>query len=98
MKIDVLTMGAAEIEQAMVSPSAIFDLPAEVVTNSVLTLRQKIEILKRWALDARQLQIATEENMGGGEPPMLDEVNEALSALDPKGEAMADFEKAPTKI
>lgn len=98
MKISSSSIGAAQFEEALVSPTAIFDLPSEVVADTYLTTRQKIEILKRWALDARQLQIATEENMSGGEPALLDEVNEALSALDPDNRAMSDFEKAPTKV
>lgn len=98
MKISSSMIGAAEFEAALVSPTTVFDLPSEVVANTILTTRQKIEILKRWALDARQLQIATEENMSGGEPALLDEVNEALSMLDPENEAMSDFERAPTKV
>lgn len=94
----VQTLGAAEIDMALISPSAVFDRPEEVVETAALARLVKIEILKRWELDARALQRATEENMTGGEPPPLDAVNAALSRLDPEGEAMADFGKAPTKL
>ncbi|QGM97149.1 hypothetical protein [Methylocystis parvus] len=96
MKVQVL--GDAEIEKALISPTAIFDEPEEVVQSKALAKLMKIEILKRWELDARALQRATEENMSGGEPPPLDAVNEALAKLDPDGKALADFEKAPTKL
>jgi len=96
MKVSVL--GAAEIEQALVSPSSVFEAPQEVVDSRALANILKIEILKRWELDARALQRATEENMGGGEPAPLDAVNDALAKLDPEGKAMEAFAKAPTKL
>ncbi len=98
MKIAASSLGKAEIEQALISPIAVFDLPSEVLEAATLTKIQKIEILKRWELDARALSRATEENMAGGEPPLLDEVNEALAKIDPEGKALEDFEKAPTKL
>jgi len=98
MKILQSNLGAAEIEQALTSPTSVFDLPSEVVEAGRLTQTQKIEILKRWELDARALQRATEENMPGGEPPLLDEVNEALGVVDPEGKALEDFGKVPTKL
>ncbi len=94
----VASLGAAEIEQALVSPSSVFDAPAEVVETPALAKLMKIEILKRWELDARALLRATEENMAGGEPSQIDAVNEALACLDPEGKALNDFAKAPTKL
>lgn len=82
----------------MVNPSMVFDSPAEVVTSVDLTREEKIELLKRWELDARALQRASDENMSGGEPPQLDAVNEALAKLDPKNSTPDDFEKVATKI
>lgn len=96
MKVSAL--GPAEIEQALISPSSIFDAPHEVVESTALAKTQKIEILKSWELDARALSRATEENMAGGEPPPLDAVNDALAELDPEGRALADFARAPTKL
>jgi len=98
MKIDTPELRKAHIDQAMITPSAVFDTPTEVVEAKCLTRRQKIEVLKRWELDARALQRATDENMTGGEHPPLDEINEALSKLDPEGSTPDGFGKAPTKI
>jgi len=98
MKIGTPKLGQADIERAMITPSAVFDTPAEIVEAERLTRPQKIEVLKRWQLDARALQRATDESMTGGERPPLDEVNEALSKLDPEGKTPDGFGNAPTKI
>lgn len=94
----VHSLGDAEIEKALISPASVFDEPSEVVESRALAKFMKIEILKRWELDARALQRATEENMCGGEPAPLDAVNAALAILDPTGDALADFSKTPTKL
>ena len=89
--------GAAAIEQALTSPISVFDHPAEVVATD-LPNSQKIEILLRWQFDAHALQRATDENMFGGDPPMLDEVNAALTAVDPVGQYADAFRRAAQKI
>jgi hypothetical protein len=94
----VPTLGMAEIEKALISPASIFDAPSEVVETPALARVMKIEILKRWELDARALLRAAEENMAGGEPSQIDAVNAALATLDPEGAALTDFGKAPTKL
>ncbi|WP_363350707.1 hypothetical protein [Methylocystis echinoides] len=96
MKVPAL--GHAEIEKALISPASVFDAPHEVVDTPALAKIMKIEILKRWELDARALLRATEENMAGGEPSEIDAVNEALARLDPEGRALDDFARAPTKL
>ena len=98
MKTQTSQLRQSDIEQALASPTSVFNAPSEVVDAAALSTAQKIEILKRWELDARDLQRATEENMSGGERPQLDEVNEALSIVDPDGAAHRAFGKAPTKL
>jgi len=98
MKTQSSQLKPSDIEQALTSPTAVFDAPTEVVDAPGLSTAQKIEILRRWELDARALQRATEENMTGGERPPLDEVNAALSIVDPEGAAHRAFGKAPTKL
>ena len=70
-----------DYEAALKDPSSCFAAPGEVVTAAGLTREQKIEILKRWEADARLLMVASEENMSGGEPQQLQEVQEAMRAL-----------------
>jgi hypothetical protein len=72
-----------EIEKALVDPGAVFGDPADVVDAQGLDQARKIEILRRWEYDARELQVAEEEGMQGGENhgDLLDRVNRALHAL-----------------
>ncbi len=71
-----------DIEKAMLDPTAVFRTPEEVLVREDMSREQKIEVLRRWAYDARQLQVAEEENMGGQQPDILDEILGALHALD----------------
>ena len=98
MKTQSKALTDKDITAALTSPTAVFDNPAEVLGRPELSRAQKIEILKRWELDARALQRATDENMSGGEPPDLDAVNQALLSLDPKDQTRDKFGAAATKI
>jgi len=79
------------IEQAMTDPTSVFATPDEVLQKKSLTRDQKIKILKRWEYDALELEVAEEENMGGGPPGVLDQVLSALHRLD----AHVDVEHSP---
>lgn len=82
------------IEQALIDPAGEFNTPEELVMNEELSREQKIEILRRWEYDVRELQVAEEENMPGPQPIALDRVLKALRSLDaPSGPDDA----APTK-
>lgn len=72
---------AKDYDRALLAPDEIFDLPMDVVTTDSLTAKQKMEILKHWEADARDLQVATEENMSGPGRPRLTEVREAILRL-----------------
>jgi len=68
----------------------------EVLDCEDLSREQKIEILRRWEYDVRELQVADEEGMTAPKPPAvtLDIVLDALRELG----ASADVEhSAPTK-
>jgi hypothetical protein len=79
------------IEKAMLNPLSVFGCPDDVFEESSLSREQKIRILRRWEYDARDLEVAEEENMGGGPPSMLDEVIKVLHRLD----AEIDIEHTP---
>ena len=70
-----------DYEEALKDPGRFFDMPDEVVNAAGLTREQKLEILKRWESDARQLMVASDENMPGGEPQQLQAVQNAMRAL-----------------
>jgi hypothetical protein len=83
-----------DFEKALLDPGAVFKNPAEVVRKADLSRDQKIQILRRWEYDTRELQVADEESMTGPQTTNLDAVLAALRALN----APADVERAaPTK-
>lgn len=45
-----------DIEKAMLDPVSVFACPDEVFDDQSLTREQKIEILRRWEYDARELR------------------------------------------
>ncbi|MHA6287435.1 hypothetical protein [Maricaulis sp. CAU 1757] len=70
-----------DFETALKDPASAFDKPGDVLGSS-FSDDQKRQILKQWKYDASELEVATEENMGGGEPSMSRRVSLALSKLE----------------
>jgi hypothetical protein len=73
-----------DLEQAMLSPSTVFEAPDEVLTAPDLSHEERHKILEQWKLDAQRLEESANENMTGGERSRLSEVSKALTALDEK--------------
>lgn len=76
----------SEVEKAVAQPWKAYATPEEVLADKQLSSAEKRRILESWERDARELAVAEEENMGGGEPNMLDRVMAALSQLPLDGE------------
>lgn len=76
-------MDKAQWEAAKLDPTSVFHSPAEVVDREDLSDAEKIELLRRWEYDARELEVAEEENMRADRPDsdILDEVLDCLRAL-----------------
>jgi hypothetical protein len=53
----------------------------EVVETESLTTQQKLKVLKRWEADATDMEVASNENMTGGESSRLGEVRRAIHDL-----------------
>jgi len=70
-----------ELERAVTRPWSVYKTPEAVLADRQLDPAQKRRILESWERDSRELAVAEEENMGGGEPDMLSRVLEALSTL-----------------
>lgn len=71
-----------KLEQALSDPSSVYDTPDDVVQDSTITRDEKIKILRQWEYDARDLAVAEEENMAGGnDAGLLDKVLRALHTL-----------------
>jgi hypothetical protein len=77
-------------------PSIIFKRPQEVVEKSDLSRDQKIEILRRWEYDLRELQVADEEGMPAADAPAVS-LDAVLNALRSLGETSESERSAPTK-
>lgn len=80
-----------ELDKALLDPTSVFDAPQHVVDHENYSHEQKIKILKRWEYDARELEVAEEENMGSDVPSILDEVLNALHKLN----VSPDIEHSP---
>ncbi len=74
-------MQGFDLKKARIDPAAAFPSPEAVVEHPHLTREEKTDLLQRWRYDASQLEVAEEENMGGGKPSMLDQVLKSLAAL-----------------
>lgn len=71
--------GEIDLEQAMLDPGSVFASPEALRDQPSLTQEPKIEILRRWAYDAKQLAVAEYQGMMGGKTSPLAGV---LSMLD----------------
>lgn len=75
-----------DFNEVKLDPSAAFQRPADVLAESSLTREQKIEVLRQWEYDAREMDVAEEENMQGRSGVELSDVLEALDQIDPDRE------------
>jgi len=86
-----------DVEMALTDPAKVFGEPMAVVHTPGLSYQEKLDILRRWEVDARLMQVAEEEGMTGGETDRLGSVGRALLALgEPK--SPGSDEGAPTKL
>jgi hypothetical protein len=77
-----------DFNRAMLSPDSVFHHPDDVVDDLSLTKQQKLRILEQWEYDAREIQVAEEENMRGDSESMLNRV------LDAKHRVELELDKA----
>jgi hypothetical protein len=84
-----------DIDKALLNPASVFKTPEEVLKSDELSRKEKIEILRRWEYDARELQVAEEENMIGTNADILGQIMRALLQLDEKSE-VERLERSPS--
>ena len=65
------------IEDAKRDPTRVYSNPSDVLRDRRLSDADRVEILHSWERDARALNVASDEAMGGGEPDRLQGVIEA---------------------
>ena len=56
-------LNQTDFEKLCADPSAHYKHPEAIVKDERLTRSQKITALKLWAFDAREIEVAQEENM-----------------------------------
>jgi len=88
-------LASEDKKKALTSPSSVFKHPADVVACGDLSKAEKTAILKQWELDARLLQVATEEGMGEGEHSLFTDINQPQGNLDVD---VLEDDGAPTKV
>jgi len=80
------------LTRALVDPANVFPEPMAVLDEDRLSREQKIEILRHWEYDAREMQVAEEEGLSARKPGHL--LDSVLAALHQLG-AGPDVEHSP---
>ncbi len=83
----------SDFDKAIKDPTLVYHTPQDVLADLRLSDEQRLQILKRWEQDQRELQVAQEEGMSGGEENILKEILDAMETLD----GHPDTREAPTK-
>ncbi|MGF1612225.1 MAG: CBS domain-containing protein [Kiloniellales bacterium] len=76
-----MTRDDFDIRRALQDPRAVFGTPERVLSHPRLDRDRKRAILERWEQDERELAVAEEEGMGGGERSLLQQVHSAQREL-----------------
>lgn len=84
-----------DLAQAMLDPGSVFASPEEVAAHAGLSVRQKVEILRRWEHDASAVCVAVEEGMPDGN---ADLVHRILLLLERLGAAVDVEHVGPSKL
>lgn len=84
---------SSDYDKAIKDPTLVYRTPGDVLADPGLNDEQRLQILKRWEQDQRELQVAQEEGMSGGEENILKEILDAMETLD----VHSDTRDAPTK-
>ncbi len=72
---------AKDYDRALIAPEQVFESPMDIVNTDSMTPEQKLTVLKHWEANARDLQVANDENMTGPGNTRLDEVRKAIDKL-----------------
>ena len=89
-------MDVFDKDKAQSDPSSVFEKPADVVVSADLTAQEKTKVLQEWELEARLLEVATEEGMNMKvEPSVLPEVKAAQQKI---GAETPEADNSPTKF
>ena len=82
-----------KLQEKLKDPSSFYQSPLEVLRDEELDDVQRLEILHSWEQDERELDVAEEEGMVGGENSILTDIFSAISQLN----ISTTTPEAPTK-
>lgn len=71
----------APIERILLSPEEYYAEPEDVLRDDGLSDEEKLSVLRAWADEIMQLEIATAENMDGPDSAYLTRINICLEIL-----------------
>jgi len=83
---EITQRSRGRLRDALLDPAAVFNSPRDVERDPLLNSEEKLAILISWEEDARELAVAEDENMAGGEPNRLSEAVAARVRLAELGE------------
>lgn len=86
-----------DLEKAKYNPASVFKSPRDVLNDYSLSIKTKIDILRRWAYDQREMEVAEEENMPAHNDHHHDILDEILLCLLELGVESDEREHPPTK-
>lgn len=69
------------LEKAKMDPGSVFRSPHDIVKEETLTREEKIDLLRRWAYDEREMAVAEEENMLSSQVEPSNRLTEILKSL-----------------
>ncbi len=65
----------------MMNPTRKYETPEAVLHDPDLSTPRKIEVLRNWEYDEREVAVAVEEGMPGPDPLLLGRIHRALDEL-----------------
>lgn len=86
-----------DLERAKTDPASIYHSPRDVLCDASLTRHDKIDILRRWAYDEREIAVAEEENMTHANADARNLLDEILRCLIELGVDSDQDSPPPTK-
>ncbi len=76
-----MSFTAKDYDRALLAPEQVFASPMDIVMTESMTGEQKLTVLQHWEANAKDLQVASEENMTGPGISRLAEVKKAIIKL-----------------
>ena len=70
-----------DLETALLYPASAFGTPEALLARSDIDDDTKIELLRRWEYDARELEVEEEESMQAHDDDLLARIHQALRGL-----------------